>query len=321
MYSPKIQIRSFFSVSRQPGCLRPVPLVTMIYLLTVSLIWAFSFGLIKGNLTTLDANFVAFVRILISFLIFIPFLRLKNINKKFALKLILIGMFQYGVMYITYIYSYQFLAAYQVAIFTIFTPLYVTLVNDFLSYFQNSNRKKHFHPLFLFSALLAVIGMGIVVYRNLGQGAFAAGFLLVQASNICFACGQVLYKREMEQRQDIKDRHIFALLYFGAFIVTALAAGITTAGQSLHLETKQLLTLLYLGVLASGICFFLWNYGAKKTNIGALAVFNNVKIPLAVACSIIFFNEKADIPRLLVGGGIIIAALLINEIILKSRSR
>lgn len=283
----------------------------MLYLLIVSFIWAFSFGLIKGNLTNLDPNFVAFARIFISFIIFVPFLKLKHIDRKFAGKMILTGLFQYGVMYIAYITSYQFLEAYQVALFTIFTPLYVTLLNDIL--------KKHFHPLFMFSALLAVVGMGIVVYDKFGQGTFLTGFLLVQVSNICFAAGQVFYKREMNKRKDIEDRHIFALLYFGASIITALSAGFTTKWTAIRLDTDQWLSLLYLGVLASGVCFFLWNYGAKKTDIGALAVFNNVKIPLAVAVSMLFFNETGDILRLSIGGSIIISALLLNEFIIRRK--
>jgi len=160
-----------------------------------------------------------------------------------------------------------------------------------------------------------VVGMGIAVYDKIGQGAFLTGFLLVQVSNICFAGGQVFYKREMNKRSDIKDRHIFALLYFGALIMTALSAGFTTDWHTIRLDTGQWLSLLYLGVLASGVCFFLWNYGAKKTNIGALAVFNNIKIPLAVAVSMLFFNERGDMLRLAIGGGIIIAALLFNELL------
>ncbi|MDX9865812.1 MAG: hypothetical protein RBT34_13495, partial [Anaerolineaceae bacterium] len=46
----------------------------MIYLLVVSLVWAFSFGLIKGNLVGLDAVFVAGMRLLISLLVFLPML-------------------------------------------------------------------------------------------------------------------------------------------------------------------------------------------------------------------------------------------------------
>lgn len=283
----------------------------MIYLLIVSFIWAFSFGLIKGNLTDLDANFVALVRMLISFVVFIPFLRFKGIDRRFASKMVFLGMVQYGLMYITYIHAYQFLKAHQVALFTIFTPLYITLINDLLG--------KRFHPLFLFSALLAVLGMGVVVYQNLEQIPFLTGFLLVQASNLCFAFGQVFYKREMNRHQDVKDRHIFALLYLGALLATALAAGISTPWPGLRLAGNQVWTLLYLSILASGICFFLWNYGAKKTNVGALAILNNLKVPLAVACSILFFHEQGDIPRLFLGGGLILAALFLNESILKKK--
>ncbi len=290
----------------------PKKLLIMLYLLIVSLTWAFSFGLIKDNLAGVDANFVAFVRILLSFILFIPFLRLKNIDRRFAIKLALIGLIQYGVMYIAYIYSFRFLEAHQVAFFTVFTPLYITLLHDSL--------EKRFHPIFLLSAFLAVLGMGIVVYRNIGPGNLLPGFLLVQASNICFAAGQVFYKREMQERKDIQDKEVFALLYAGALFITALSAGVSGAWKRPVLTAGQWLTLVYLGVIASGVCFFLWNYGAKKTNIGALAVFNNVKVPLAVAVSILFFNERGDIPGLLIGGVLIAIALVANEIILKSRA-
>jgi len=54
----------------------------MIYLLIVSLIWAFSFGLIKGQLTGLDANFVAAARLVVSLAAFLPFLRIKQVPSR-----------------------------------------------------------------------------------------------------------------------------------------------------------------------------------------------------------------------------------------------
>ena len=41
--------------------------------------------------------------------------------------------------------------------------------------------------------------------------------------------------------------------------------------------------LVYLGIVASGIGFFLWNAGARRSAPGVLAVGNNLKIPLAAA--------------------------------------
>jgi drug/metabolite transporter (DMT)-like permease len=63
-------------------------------------------------------------------------------------------------------------------------------------------------------------------------------------------------------------------------------------------------TIIYLGAVASGACFFLWNVGSTRVNAGTLAAINNAKIPLGIACSLLLFGEKADVPRLLVGGAL-----------------
>ena len=277
----------------------------MLYLLIVSLIWAFSFGLIKGNLTGLDPNFVAFIRLLISFLIFIPFLRIKMLSTSNKLKLIFTGIIQYGIMYSAYIFSYQYLKAYEIALFTIFTPLYVTFVNDLL--------EKRFHKLFFVSSLIAVGGTYIIMQNKLGNQNILLGFLLVQLSNICFAFGQVFYKKVMADVKGIKDRQIFALLFLGAVLFTGIASAATTNFQQLTVTTDQVLVLIYLGIIASGLGFFLWNLGARKTNAGSLAIFNNLKIPLAIIVTLIFFGEEANILRLSIGSIIILFALFLNE--------
>ena len=277
----------------------------MTYLLIVSLIWAFSFGLIKGNLAGLDSNFVAMARLAVSFIVFAPFLNLRGLNRLLSVRLMSLGAIQYGIMYITYIYSFQFLKAYEVALFTIFTPLYVTLINDLMI--------KKFNKFFLLTALLAIAGTGIIVFQDISQSQLIKGFAIVQISNLSFAFGQVFYKKFMKANWQIKDHQIFGLLYFGALVLTIIPAMITTDWKNLILEPSQIYTLLYLGVIASGICFFLWNVGATKTNTGALAIFNNFKIPLAISVSLIFFHEEADIIKLIIGGMIVLSALFINE--------
>jgi drug/metabolite transporter (DMT)-like permease len=67
-------------------------------------------------------------------------------------------------------------------------------------------------------------------------------------------------------------------------------------------------------VLASGIGFFMWNTGATRVQAGVLAVFNNVKVPLAVLVSLLFFGERTDGLRLFGGGTIIALALWLNRL-------
>ncbi len=66
----------------------------------------------------------------------------------------------------------------------------------------------------------------------------------------------------------------------------------------------------YLGLVASGLCFFLWNRGARRVSAGQLAVMNNLKIPLGAAVSLLVFRETAGVHTLLAGSLLIAAALL-----------
>jgi len=276
----------------------------MIWLLIVSLIWAFSFGLIKTQLMGLDSALVSFIRLLISFFVFLPFLRFKNLGKSLTLGLIFTGMIQYGLMYLTYIYAYRFLAAYEIALFTIFTPLYITLFNDLFS--------RKFHKIFFIEALIAVLATAVIIYNRLSADGLISGFILVQISNLSFAFGQIYYKKLLKNTV-IKDSQIFALLYGGAVLLTGVTVLFTVNFSEIQITALQIYTLLYLGIIASGLGFFLWNYGARRTNTGTLAVFNNLKIPLAIIVSLLFFEEQTNFLRLAIGLCILLLLMWFNE--------
>ena len=276
----------------------------MIWLLIVSLIWAFSFGLIKTQLTGLDSALVSFIRLLISFFVFLPFLRFKNLGKSLTLGLIFTGMIQYGLMYLTYIYAYRFVAAYEIALFTIFTPLYITLFNDLFS--------RKFHKIFFIEAFIAVLATAVIIYNRLSVDGLISGFILVQISNLSFAFGQIYYKKLLKNTV-IKDSQIFALLYGGAVLLTGVTVLFTVNFSEIQITALQIYTLLYLGIIASGLGFFLWNYGARRTNTGTLAVFNNLKIPLAIIVSLLFFEEQTNFLRLAIGLCILLLLMWFNE--------
>ena len=276
----------------------------MIYLLAVSFIWAFSFGLIKGILTGINPVLVSFIRLSISLLVFLPFLRVKRINFRQSITLALIGAIQFGIMYVSYISAYKYLLAWQIALFTIFTPIYVTIINDIY--------KKKFSIIPLIAAVLSILGTLIIMFKTGKSAPFLKGFALVQISNISFAWGQIAYKK-LNLPENFKQVNAFAMSYLGAVVLTGLFTALTVDFASVSFSVKQIVTLLYLGSIASGLCFFLWNYGAKKTGIGYLAVMNNLKIPLAVLCSLIFWHEEANIIRLLLGSIVIGSAMILNK--------
>ncbi|MCX7591798.1 MAG: EamA family transporter [Kiritimatiellae bacterium] len=279
----------------------------MLFLFVASVVWALSFGLIKHNLIApgIDPNLVAFVRLLLSTVVFLPLLQCRKLDGRLAAKLMLVGGVQYGLMYVFYTNSFRYLSAHLVALLTIFTPLYATLVHDLMAH--------RFHLVFLVAAVLAIAGTAVTLGPVETVSARWPGILFVQLSNLCFAAGQMLY-RQIRMPDDTRDQNVFALLYLGGCAVAFPPALIATGGVIPDVSTGQMITLLYLGLVPSGLCFFLWNLGARASNPGTLAVMNNAKIPLAVLCSLLVFREEASIPRLLVGGTIIALAVVLDEI-------
>jgi drug/metabolite transporter (DMT)-like permease len=264
----------------------------MPYLIAVSLLWAFSPGLTKGLITGLDSSFVAAARLGLALLVFLPFVRLKGVPGRTAGVLVGLGALQFGVMYLAYNESFRHLQAHEVALLTLTTPVFVTLLADAL--------ERTFRVRALAAALLAVGGTFVVAFQGQTVRPTLWGLALVQLSNLAFAAGQIGYKRLRAQHPTLRDRDVFGLLYAGAFALTVPVALARVDLGAVALNATQAVTLVYLGLIASGAGFFLWNVGATRTGTGALAVMNNAKIPLMVACSLLFFGEYADVPRLFI---------------------
>ena len=70
----------------------------MIWLLIVSFIWAFSFGLIKGRLSGIDPVIVAFLRMAIATAVFLPFFKLRAVGVGLVARLVAIGALQFGLL-------------------------------------------------------------------------------------------------------------------------------------------------------------------------------------------------------------------------------
>jgi drug/metabolite transporter (DMT)-like permease len=281
------------------------------YLILVSIVWAFSFGLIKNQLAGLDSTAVAVVRIAFSLLIFAPLLKLRALNLRQITQLFLTGAVQFGLMYVLYLKSYHYLQAFEVALFTITTPLYIALGDAII---ERRWEMKHW-----LAALVSVGAALVIVWRKAPTDNFWHGLAILQISNLCFAAGQLAYRRIRKPMTGAKDHQIFGWLYLGALVATGVSSFFTTNWTAFHPTTSQWGVLAYLGILASGLCFFWWNRGALLVNAGTLASMNNAKIPLGVLMSLLFFNEAHTLtlnesgPRLVVGVALLCVAIWLAE--------
>ncbi|UYG08724.1 EamA family transporter [Halomonas sp. M4R1S46] len=276
------------------------------YLVGITVLWAFSFSLIGVYLAgQVDSYFAVMTRIALAALVFLPFLRPALLRGRQRLALLGLGAVQLGLMYIFFYQSFLLLSVPEVLLFTILTPLYITLLDDALF--------RRFTPFHLVTAALAVLGAAVIRYRGLDDG-YWLGFLVVQGANLCFALGQVGYRRLSAGLPAALPRlAIFGWFYLGALAVAAPAFLLLGNAAALPTGGVQWGVLAWLGLVASGLGYFLWNLGATRVDAGALAIMNNALVPAGLLVNLLIWNRDADLPRLALGGAIILGSLALNE--------
>ena len=284
----------------------------MTYLFAVTLLWAFSFSLIGVYLAgQVDSWFSVLMRVALASLVFLPFLKFRGVAKPLIVKLMAIGGVQLGLMYCFYYQSFLLLSVPEVLLFTVFTPIYVTLIYDLL--------KGRFSPWYLLTAMIAVAGAAVIKCAGVNEH-FMQGFLVVQGANLCFAIGQVGYKYVMEREPvELPQHTVFGYFYLGALCVALVAFALLGNPHQLPATSLQWGVLIYLGLIASGLGYFAWNRGACQVNAGALAVMNNALVPAGLIVNILIWNRDVDLMRLALGGAVILLSLWVNETWVKRR--
>jgi drug/metabolite transporter (DMT)-like permease len=292
----------------------------MSWLIVASLLWAFSFGLIKRFLPDLDPWWVAAVRLGLSTLAFTPWMLGRAPAPRLRLAALALGAVQFGAMYALYIASFRYLAAWQVALWTVLTPVLVVLLARLrqpLAWWRPA------------AAAVLAVGGALLAQGRWPEGETLTGVLLVQGSNLCFAAGQLGF-RPLAAAAGVaaarpaagkgehppggpSDRGGEAALVGWMSLGGALlaAVGWTLAGDPTRATVRGAAgpTLLYLGLVPTALGFWLWNKGAARTGPGRLAVANNLKVPLAVLVAWLVFGEDAAHGRALAGLAVVLVAL------------
>ncbi|TWI52836.1 carboxylate/amino acid/amine transporter [Pseudomonas duriflava] len=279
----------------------------MPYLLAVTVLWAFSFSLIGEYIAgRVDSDFAVLVRVLLAALIFLPFTQWKNVAPRFVAGLMLAGALQFGVTYLCLYRSFTVLTVPEVLLFTVLTPIYVTLLDDALS--------RRFNPWSLMAAIVAVSGAAIIRFERL-DGDYLWGFLLLQVANLTFAAGQVMCKHLVQRYpSDVPLYRRFGYFFLGALLIVVPSFFLFGNTALLPTTSVQWGVLLWMGVFATALGMYGWTVGATRVNGGTLAIMNELHVPAGLLVNLLIWNREADLQRLLLGGGVIVASLLINRL-------
>ncbi|WP_426150069.1 carboxylate/amino acid/amine transporter [Pseudomonas sp. DC3000-4b1] len=278
----------------------------MPYLLIVTLVQAFSFSLIGEYLAgQVDSYFAVLARVLIAGLVFLPLTRWRGLPAIFVRRMLLIGALQFGVTYVCLYLSFRVLTVPEVLLFTILTPVHVTLLQDAL--------ERRFNGWALLAALVAVAGAAVIRFDGI-SGHFLLGFVLLQVANLTYAAGQVLYKRLMARHPLAGPQyHGFGYFFLGALLV-ALPAYLAFGNLGrFPAQPLQWGVLLFLGLVATAFGMYAWNKGASLVPAATLAVMNNLHVPVGLSLNLMIWNHQEPMGRLALGGCIILASVWISR--------
>ena len=271
----------------------------MVWLLAASLVWGLSFGLIKGLIDDVDPFFLGLVRTAAASLFFLPWLirdaLYKKIDKRSALQAAACGFIQIGLMYGPYLASFRYLKSHEVALFTMTTPL---IMSVFLIFgFGQLNGKSMLR--LSCAAMLATIGGVTVAWNGVASQELLVGIGLVQLSNALFALGLLMWAYFFGGKTQCIS-YLMCPYFVGAFLASVILT-VFLGKFSFEYTQNQWLVFLWLGVVASGLGFYLWNRGALQVSRPLLAVANNIKLPIAIFISVSLFGESANYYRLATG--------------------
>jgi carboxylate/amino acid/amine transporter len=270
----------------------------MLVLSLVTVIWAFSFSLIGVYLSgEVDSYLAVFIRVFLALLVLLPFFRPRQIPARALLALTAIGAVQVGVTYQFLYHAFAYLSVPEVLLFTIFTPLWITLIDEVLL------GRRHLPIRWWLGSALAVVGAAIIRYQHISADVLT-GFLLIQAANLCFALGQVAYRR-LPINKPQQQFNTFACFFLGATLVSGIGCVLFADWQLVPDSMLEWAVLIWLGLGASGLGYLCWAMASKRVNTGQLATMNNLLIPVGLLVNVLFWSHSADVVRLIAGGAVI----------------
>lgn len=271
-------------------------------LLLVGFIWGTGFIASKIGLDGgLSPYYMMFLRALFAsiFLTVIFFRDIKNITKRELISGALLGTF----LYVAFAFQTVGLVYTTASKNAFLTAINVVLVPYLYWMFY----KKKPDIFALFSALLCISGIGLLsligtdFYLNKGD-------ILTIMCAVFFACHitftGILSKKVDAVRLNITQMYVMTIL---AFITCIFNQSIT-----LDITQPQFLSVLYLGIFSTGICFLLQTTCQQYTTPSRASILLCTESLFAPVLSFLILHEVLTL-RAIVGAGLILFSVIVSE--------
>ena len=171
--------------------------------------------------------------------------------------------------------------------------------------------KTGIHPLFFLGFLLAMAGIVLISLNDGAAGLHLRGDLMILLSAIIWGC-YTLITPSINRYGDSGIRvtrhvHFWALLQMIPFMILARFR----PDMQLLLQPKNILNMLFLGVIASAVCFVTWNYAVRELGSVTSSIYIYGQPIITVIASALILHETMT-ARLLIGIVLIFVGVILS---------
>lgn len=278
-------------------------------LILTAFIWGFAFVVVKDSLDVIGPLWMVAVRFSIAaiFLTLICVRQLKNFNKSIMVHGFILGVMlfaAYSVQTVGCKYTTAGKNAFLTTVYVILTPLFGWPVF-----------KKVPKWYVWLAAVMSLTGIG---FLSLG-GNDADWYIMNKGDVLTLICGvlyalHIVFGAKYVAKENAVLLTVMQFVTCGilGFIIAPIFEGKTEI--SVFTNAKTVLSILYLGLLSSMLCFVLQNVCLKYVPSALASLFLSLESVFGVFFSTIFLHEKLTV-RMWVGCALIFTAILTAEII------
>lgn len=269
-------------------------------LFSAALIWGSSFLLMKNSLDSLPVQYLLAFRFTIGTALtaLICWNRWKKMTRDYLWRGAVVG----ACLYMAYNLQTYGLELTTPSKNAFLTAVYCVLV-PFLSWLVVKLKPDRYN---IIAAVLCVAGVGFVSLE---------GDLTVNAGDALTLCGAVFFAAHIVAVAKLspgKDIYLLTTFQFAFFALYAWIGGALTETFPTQLGGDVLLSLAYLGVMATCVALLFQNVGQVNSDPASASVILSLESVFGVIFSVIFYGDPVT-AKLLLGFALIFVAVLCSE--------
>ena len=270
-------------------------------LILMTLIWGTSFLMQKNTLSEVQALYLLAFRFTgATLFIFLSFIKqMKNFDGKYVWNGIVLGVLLFlGYVVQTYglVYTTPSKNAFLSAIYCVLVP--------FISWFVTRKKPDGYN---IAAAFLCFGGVALVALKE--DMSMSFGDMLTIISGLFYGVHIVMTAKYIEGRSVV----VLTFVQFATAMVLSWAFALTNAPFPQHISSGSVVSIIYLSLMCTGVCFLLQMFGQKHTPAATTALIMTLESVFGTIFSVWFGSEHLNF-KLICGFVLIFVAILISEI-------